>query len=49
VFASVKMEAERLAQKLDTHCTPKHGSWLNGDEIEIAALSARCPQPLKEE
>ena len=30
-------EAFRLAQKLEIHHTPKHGSWLNIAEIEISA------------
>lgn len=29
------MEARRLANRLDWHYTPKHGSWLNMAEIEI--------------
>jgi hypothetical protein len=32
-------EARRLARKLDIHYTPKHGSWLNIAEIELAALT----------
>lgn len=41
-------EAWRLAQRLEIHYTPKHGSWLNMAEIEIAilernALSRRLP------
>lgn len=35
-------EARRIARKLDFHYTPKHGSWLNMVEIEIAALSKQC-------
>jgi hypothetical protein len=32
-------EALRLAQRLEIHYTPKHGSWLNIAEIELSALS----------
>jgi len=35
-------EAFRLAQRLEIHFTPKHGSWLNMAEIELAALAAQC-------
>jgi transposase len=35
-------EAKRLADKLEIHHTPKHGSWLNMAEIELAILSAQC-------
>ena len=35
-------EAKRLADKLDIHYTPKHGSWLNMAEIELSALSRQC-------
>ena len=35
-------EARRLAQKLEIHYTPKHGSWLNMAEIEIGILSRQC-------
>jgi len=35
-------EAKRLADKLDIHWTPKHGSWLNAAEIELAILSSQC-------
>ena len=31
-------EARRLLQRLEFHYTPKHGSWLNMAEIEIAIL-----------
>ena len=31
-------EARRLAERLDIHYTPKHGSWLNMAEIELSAL-----------
>lgn len=32
-------EARRLAERLEIHHTPKHGSWLNIAEIELSALS----------
>jgi hypothetical protein len=35
-------EAKRLAEKLEIHYTPKHGSWLNMAEIELAVLSSQC-------
>lgn len=35
-------EAKRLADKLEIHYTPKHGSWLNMAEIEISVLSRQC-------
>lgn len=35
-------EAKRIADKLEIHYTPKHGSWLNVAEIELAVLTAQC-------
>jgi hypothetical protein len=35
-------EARRIAEKLEIHHTPKHGSWLNMAEIELAALANQC-------
>ena len=35
-------EAFRLAQRLEIHYTPKHGSWLNIAEIELSAMAAQC-------
>lgn len=35
-------EARRLAEKLEIHYTPKHGSWLNIAEIELGILSRQC-------
>ena len=35
-------EAFRLAQRLEIHFTPKHGSWLNIAECELSALAAQC-------
>lgn len=34
--------ARRLAQRLEIHYTPKHGSWLNIAEIELGVLSRQC-------
>jgi hypothetical protein len=36
------VEARRIARKLDIHYTPKHGSWLNMAEIELAVLTNQC-------
>ena len=35
-------EARRLAQKIEWHYTPRHGSWLNMAEIELSALAGQC-------
>jgi transposase len=35
-------EAKRIAEKLEIHYTPKHGSWLNMAEIELSVLSRQC-------
>ena len=35
-------EARAIARKLAFHYTPKHGSWLNIAEIELAVLSNMC-------
>ena len=35
-------EARRIARKLEFHPTPKHGSWLNVAECELAVLSSQC-------
>jgi hypothetical protein len=34
--------ARRIAEKLEWHYTPKHGSWLNMAEVELAALARQC-------
>jgi DDE superfamily endonuclease len=34
--------ARVIAAKLEWHYTPKHGSWLNVAEVELAALSKQC-------
>jgi len=36
------VQARRLAEKLEIHYTPKHGSWLNMAEIELSVLSRQC-------
>lgn len=35
-------EARRLAEKLEIHFTPKHGSWLDMAETELGILSRQC-------
>jgi hypothetical protein len=35
-------KAHALAQRLEIHHTPKHGSWLNIAEIELSALTRQC-------
>lgn len=35
-------EAKRLADRLEIHYTPVHGSWLNMAEIELSHLSRQC-------
>lgn len=37
-------EARRLADRLEIHRTPKHGSWLNMAEIEFSALARDLPE-----
>ena len=34
--------ARRIAERLEWHYTPRHGSWLNMAEIELAALTKQC-------
>jgi hypothetical protein len=34
--------ARRIAERIEWHYTPKHGSWLNMAEIELSALSRQC-------
>jgi hypothetical protein len=40
--AFVPAEAFELAQKLEIHYTPKHGSWLDIAELELSALAIQC-------
>ena len=35
-------EARRIAERLEIHYTPKHGSWLDMAEIEIGVLARQC-------
>jgi hypothetical protein len=35
-------DAKRLAERIELHHTPKHGSWLNIAEIELSALGRQC-------
>jgi transposase len=34
--------ARRIAERLEIHYTPKHGSWLNMAEIELSVLAGQC-------
>src|SRR5262245_63141642 len=34
--------ARRIAERLEIHHTPKHGSWLNVAEIELSVLTRQC-------
>ena len=38
-------EARRIAERLEIHYTPKHGSWLNMAEIEIGVIDPAMPGP----
>jgi hypothetical protein len=35
-------QARRIAEKLEWHYTPKHGSWLDMAEIELSVLARQC-------
>ena len=35
-------EARRIAERLEIHYTPKHGSWLNMAGSELAVLARQC-------
>lgn len=35
-------EVAALANRLEIHYTPKHGSWLNIAEIELNAMTRQC-------
>ena len=37
-------EAKRIADKLEIHHTPKHGSWLNVAEVELSVLGKRLKE-----
>ena len=34
--------ARRIAERVEVHYTPEHGSWLNVAEIELSVLSRQC-------
>jgi DDE superfamily endonuclease len=40
--AFARAEAQRLADKLEIHYTPQHGSWLTIAEIELSVLTKQC-------
>lgn len=42
-------EARRIADKLEVHHTPKHGSWLNMAEIELSAFERDLPERVGDE
>lgn len=42
-------EAKRIADKLEIHHTPKHGSWLNMAEIELSAFARDLPARVGDE
>jgi hypothetical protein len=35
-------EARRIAEKIEWHYTPEHGSWLNMAELELSAMQRQC-------
>ena len=35
-------EARRIAERIEWHYTPEHGSWLNMAEIELSAFARQC-------
>ena len=38
-------EARRIAERLEIHYTPRHGSWLNMAEIETGVMARQCLDP----
>ena len=40
--AFAPQEAKRIADKLEFHYTPKHGSWLDMAELQLSVLSRQC-------
>ena len=43
LYAAFEPEkVRRIAERLEIHYTPKHGSWLDMAEIEIGVLSRQC-------
>lgn len=41
-------DARRLAERLEIHHTPKHGSWLDMAEIELSVLARDLPERIGE-
>ncbi len=41
-------EAKRIADRLEIHHTPKHGSWLNMAEVELSAFARDLPERVGE-
>ncbi len=35
-------EARRIAERIEWHYTPEHGSWLNMAELELSVLARQC-------
>lgn len=35
-------EARRIAERIEWHYTPTHGSWLNMAEVELSVLARQC-------
>ena len=35
-------QARRVAERVEVHHTPEHGSWLNMAEIELSVLARQC-------
>lgn len=35
-------KARKMAERMEIHYTPKHGSWLNVAEIELSAFTRQC-------
>lgn len=43
LYATFKPEeARRIAERLELHYTPKHGSWLDMAEIELGIMARQC-------
>ena len=42
-------EAKRLADRLEIHPTPKHGSWLNMAEIDLSVLARQLPDRIPDQ
>ncbi len=35
-------QARRIAERIEWHFTPEHGSWLNMAELELSVLARQC-------